>query len=428
MSNSKAISASSSPFEVISTPGFWRHNYGFFITLAVCGLAGMIMSPYMLDGRQGIWIILSILAMLIGIYGVYRTFYEVLKIQIENSLISSIQEKAAEYIRRNKPVELDELRNEISPPNDTEPTPAMIRLIEQVVSEAKISRFDSSIALLQPYREEAMDIIFKLQNYQKIVLWIGIGGTFIGILDAIKPKNLEGLLGKSIGEFGNILTLMFNSLSISFSASLAGLVAATVLGCFILLVKKKQEVYFKNMESVATLVLTAARKSKNKDKYLNEIETLREDINSSQTLTKELQRAIYDMQRQIILQNGQIQESVNKFFSSHERINTLITGTENELRILHDSGALKSTLQSGVREAGQYLAQSVSGQLSSLSEQMTRFRQSADSLNENIKSHSEQTKNLNSSLSSRLMELGTILRSIRFPQGFFSKLVDKIFG
>src|SRR5215213_5004688 len=345
MTNAKNQTTSSSPFEVILTEDFWKNNYRFFLVFITCLLIILLMGPYMLGGGQGYWVILSFLTILICFYGIARALYEISKIEIENSLIKSIDEKASAYNNQSKQVELDELRNEISPPNDTKPTPAMIRLIEHVVNEAKISRFDSSISLQQPYREEAVDIIFKLQHYQKLVLWIGIGGTFVGILEAIRSENLAGLMGKSAEEFGNILTTMFNNLSISFRASLAGLVAAVVLSWFILLVKKKQEIYFKNMESVVTLILTSARKSKNKDKYIHEIEGLKDDINSSQTLTKNLQRSIYEMQRQIILQNGHLQESVNKFFETNERLIRLIVKTEAEVTNTYNAIALKTTLQ-----------------------------------------------------------------------------------
>jgi hypothetical protein len=427
MTSAKNQTTSSSPFEVILTEEFWKNNYRFFLVFITCLLIILLMAPYMLGGGQGYWVILSFLTMLICFYGIARALYEISKIEIENSLIKSIDEKASAYNSQSKQVELDELRNEISPPNDTKPTPAMIRLIEHVVNEAKISRFDSSISLQQPYREEAVDIIFKLQHYQKLVLWIGIGGTFVGILEAVRSENLAGLMGKSAEEFGGILTTMFNNLSISFRASLAGLVAAIVLSWFILLVKKKQEIYFKNMESVITLILTAARKSKNKDKYIHEIESLREDINSSQTLTKNLQRSIYEMQRQIILQNGHLQESVNKFFETNERLIRLIVKTEAEVTNTYNAIALKTTLQESIREAGKQLSEAISPQITTLTSQMNSFRESAISINENVRKHSEQTVNLSTSINSRIRELANIIKSLKFPQSFFNKLLDKFF-
>jgi hypothetical protein len=181
------------------------------------------------------------------------------------------------------------------------------------------------------------------------------------------------------------------------------------------------------MESVATLILTAARKSKNGDKFLSEIEFVKRDLETSQTLTQSLQRSIFDMQKQIILQNGQIQESVDKFSTSNDKLNRIITETEKELSDLHNSLALKTTLETGIKEAGQRLADSISSHLTTFSEQMTLFRRSADSINENVKIQSEQTNRLNASMTSRLGEIGNVIRTIRFPQGFFSKLLDKFF-
>jgi methyl-accepting chemotaxis protein len=428
MTNAKNQTTSSSPLEVIVTPRFWKNNYRFFLIFIVCLVIGWIMGPYMLGGKQGYWVALSGLTLAICFYGIGWSLYEISKTEIENSLIESINEKATFYNSRSKQVELDELRNEISPPNNTRPTPAMIRLIEHVVNEAKISRFDSSISLLQPYRDESTDILFKLQHYQKLVLWIGIGGTFVGILEAISSEKLTGLLDKSPKEFGGILTIMFDNLSISFRASLAGLVAAIILSWFILLVKKKQENYFKNMESVVTLILTAARKSKNKDKYVHEIEALKDDINNSQILTKNLQRAIYEMQQQIILQNGHLQESVNKFFDTNERLIQMIAKTEREVASTYNAIALKTTLQEGMREASKQLSEAISPQITTLTTQMNSFRESATSIKENVRKHSEQTVNLSTSINSRIKELTNILRNLKFPQSFLNNLLDKIFS
>lgn len=414
-----------SPINAVSKEGFLTNNIGFVVISILSILAVLVSFPFLFDKRQGWWNILSLITLLFCIYGVGRTFYEITKIEIENYLISKIKHKAGDYNVSEKRVELDDLKNEISPPDTTYPTPAMIRLIDHIVDEAKIGKYDSSVSIMQPYKDEAFDIIFKLQNYQKIVLWIGIAGTFVGILEAIKADSLAGFMDKSAKDFGDTLTTIFGSLSISFSASLAGLISATILGCFILLVKKKQETYFKTMESVVTMIVTSARKSKNKDKYRNEIEEIKDEVLKNQNITAELQKTIYEMQKQIIIQNGQIQESINRFLESNKEVNKVIDETKKEVNYLHNSIGLKSVLDESIKAASKSLSSEVSSQVSILSKEIENFNKSAIIISQGVEEQSKQTRNLNSIIGTRMTELTNSIRNLRFVQGGFWGFINR---
>lgn len=61
----------------------------------------------------------------------------------------------------------------------------MIRLFQRICKEAKDRNFESSIYLVQPYREEFMEKVHEITNLQRIALRLGIFGTFLGLILAI---------------------------------------------------------------------------------------------------------------------------------------------------------------------------------------------------------------------------------------------------
>ena len=61
----------------------------------------------------------------------------------------------------------------------------MIRLFRRICKEAKDRKFESSIYPVKPYREESMDRVHEITNWQRIALRLGIFGTFLGLILAI---------------------------------------------------------------------------------------------------------------------------------------------------------------------------------------------------------------------------------------------------
>jgi predicted nucleic acid-binding Zn-ribbon protein len=421
------VAAKTSPSEVNKVSGFWKHNRNFRVAVVVSLFIFIGTLPYTLV--WSFWTVLSIVAILLGFRGMWAAFNEIRKIEVENSLIIKIKEMGRAYINNDERCELTDLRNQIAPVNSSSLAP--IRLIDHVANEAMISKFDSGVNLIQPYQNESLEVIFKLQNYQKIALWVGIAGTFIGIIGAISSEIIAGLEK----DFFRTITLMFDSLAISFSASLAGLVSAIVIGWFILIIRKKQEIYFKNMEGVVTIILTAARKSKNKDKYLSDIDKLKEDLTESRSVVVDLQQSILRMQQsinqiqqQIVSQNNQIQKSIDRFIVSNEKLNGVVSQTEHELKAAHDSIALKATLEASIKNAGEQMSVALSQQVSALTGQMNRFRESADLLNESVRKYSAQTNSFGTSLSSELNQLTNKIHNFKILQIGFFGFLDRLFN
>src|SRR5207247_2069293 len=149
--------------------------------------------------------------------------------------VQRVEKTSEQYLSRIKAgqqslIELDRLEEALLPLNKSNPPPAALRLFQHIFKEAKDRKFESSVNVMQPYREESLGDIFKLQNLQKIALWLGILGTFVGLLLAIQESGLSNLQAKSGDDFVNVINKMFDGLLVAFSASLAGLEAAVIIG------------------------------------------------------------------------------------------------------------------------------------------------------------------------------------------------------
>jgi len=85
------------------------------------------------------------------------------------------------------------------------------RIIDHIRTEAQSRRFDSSLTILNAYKEEFMSQYIRIASFQKIALQLGILGTFIGLSKAFSTIHTGNL------DFGALIA----SLKLPFSTSIA---------------------------------------------------------------------------------------------------------------------------------------------------------------------------------------------------------------
>jgi hypothetical protein len=141
-----------------------------------------------------------------------------------------------------------------------------------------------------------------------------------------------------------------------------------------------------------------------------------------------MQQSINQIQQQIVSQNNQIQKSIDRFIVSNEKLNGVVSQTEHELKAAHDSIALKATLEASIKNAGEQMSVALSQQVSALTGQMNRFRESADLLNESVRKYSAQTNSFGTSLSSELNQLTNKIHNFKILQIGFFGFLDRLFN
>jgi biopolymer transport protein ExbB/TolQ len=247
---------------------------------------------------------LSILIHPLILWGVWSAAREICQIKIDHAIALVVEEKAVDELRliknsEKERVAIENIKQDILPnnPYDT----AMMRLFHHILIEAQDHKFDSIGTVMQPYREESLGAIFKLQTIQKIALQLGILGTFVGLISALPQLRLND------SDMIKIIDLepLVNSLYISFSTSVAGLEVSVLLGGLTMLIRKKQNAYFASMESAAIALMSLARNAINKDDFFMEFSQIR-------TFVQQLSERIYDQAKEIEFQTTEIKNGLSK--------------------------------------------------------------------------------------------------------------------
>jgi MotA/TolQ/ExbB proton channel family len=399
--------AESSPRELFFKGYFWAAQGRLLFILLIGGLIFYLLAPYTYAYQQG-FILLTIFIQCMAAWGAVVTLRAIARVEVETAILAVIEKRAAGLLRAFKDrqipaIELDKLEAEILPDNNSTPAPAMIRLFQHICKEARDRKFESSVSLIQPYSEEPLEDVFKLQNLQKIALWLGILGTFIGLMLAIREGNLSNL--KTMDNFADIVSKMFNDLFIAFSASLAGLEVAVLLSFFLLLLRKKQTAYQKLMESSVVTMLSLARNALNRDSFLAEFSqasTAMSQLSESVSVqTTVLSNRLNDLQQQIIHQNKQIRvglEQVMKTGQQFDGFLARLTDTQKQfladLQGVYDVLALRNlgtTLQATIHEAGQHIAATIKPNVALVSTQLAEFNKAMGALSTTLQRQAQDT-------------------------------------
>jgi hypothetical protein len=390
--------AKSSPKDLLWSSGFWLAQPYFLLLLVTSFVAVLILAPYTYEFAHG-WGFLTALIHLLAGWGAFCAASSMARIEVERAILAEVESQGADHLRSLKAgqisrVDLDRLEETILPHNQSTPTPAMIRLFQHICKEAKDRRFESSISIIQPYREEVIEDIFRLQNLQKITLWLGILGTFVGMILAIQAVDWDSI--KTDEGFLAILKGMFDALFISFSASLAGLEAAVILGFLLLALRRKQNDYFKAMENVVLTMLSLARNTINKDDFLSEFNQINVTVSDLSDRvheqTSELSSRMIEVRDRIKVQTDQIDHGLEKLTAVGRQFDGFLSQISNiqqefinDVKGIYDSISLNNlgrVIRQTMAEAGTQLSGTLSANLREVTNQLASFNDIVKRLND----------------------------------------------
>lgn len=319
--DSRKISVSF-PEKLLSNPLFWiTYQKAFVGVLLIAVLVILSFSRYTYSGFNSYLSSLSNIFNLfihsLGVWGVFVTAKAVATVEVERAIANEIKKKGEEGLRIKKKIDLSRLEATYLPRNMTEPALGMPRLFRHICKEAMNLKFESSIDVVEAYRDESLESLFAITNIQKIALRAGILGTFIGLLEAIMQLTK---LESNSNPMDTIGTLS-NALFISFSTSVAGLEVAILLGFLIMILRKRQGDYFRDMESSVEVILILARNANNDDqsRVLGEL--------------AQVESAIAQLGKRFYENTQAIQSSVNAVLGSIDRVLDRVKDQTNEIQI-----------------------------------------------------------------------------------------------
>lgn len=420
-----AITASS----LLRQPRFWLRQPLFVATVILACVATVMLAPFTYGVASGTDVVLLLFVHALAVGAAAISARAIAVLEIETAIVQEIDRKGAELLRdvrsgQRARVDIDALEQAVVPKNPSDPAPAMVRLFQHICKEAKDRRFESSVNVMQPYREEQLEVIFRLQNLQKIVLWLGILGTFIGLLMAIAAAEVHK------GDFLRIVQQMFAGLAVAFSASLAGLQVAVLIGVLLLLIRRSQTRYFKLMEAAVVTMLSLARNSINKDEFMAEfgqIASTIEDLTARvRVQTSETVRSIEDTRRDVAGQTEAIREGLGKLAEAGEGFDGFLKNLSTnqaqfieEVRGVYDTISLRelsATLHESLLQAGRTMSDAISMSTRQIANQLNDFNVAVDQLNVSLEhqgqASAEYAKKLAAQISASTTESATAIRTV----------------
>jgi biopolymer transport protein ExbB/TolQ len=267
----------------------------------------------------------------LGGWGVIVTAKAMATVEVEKAIANFIKKEGKDHLEKLRSggsrIDLSGMEEKFlpQPHNQIKSALVMSRLFRHICKEAENLKFESSLDVIEPYRDESLESIFTISNIQKLALRFGILGTFIGLIQAISE-----LTKIQTNEPVKLIQSLSGSLFISFSTSVAGLEVAIILSFLLMLLRKQQDVYFRDMESSVEIILTLARNANNDDQYhvLGELSQLNSLITKlGKTMyehTKEVQHGIDATLNRINDQTNVIYQGIQQLKEAKSEFNIFL--------------------------------------------------------------------------------------------------------
>lgn len=372
----KVIDASS-PAHLFTKWYFWKEQLPFTVILIVALFVILLLFDLTYPRSETAFGYLSLFIHVLALVGMYKGASSLASIYFEDAIADYVHRDVEQFIRsidatEEKKVSLRDVQTRFHFKNEKM---GMTRLFHHVIKEAATRRYDSSVLVMQPYRDETFSFIITLQSLQRIALQLGILGTFIGLILALSELDFSGELDVMRGSMGRLI----DSLHFAFSTSIAGLEVAVLVGLIIMWVRKKQLAYFHTMERATIELLSIVRNIYIGDRAIAEFQEVNERINS-------LERRIEHQQEVIRHQSETLDGGIRQLIQTRGEFDSFLRGitTTQKLFIAEMQGIydllspkkVSEQLESGLNAAVQQVANTFDATLSESMQGLTELQSS----------------------------------------------------
>ncbi len=409
MKNLDAIEnlASANPKSLPFRFSFWLKHFSLLIwTICCLFLLAFLFFQFLPEAKDensglitiGLYCIIYIMTF----WGIMSIIKAMGKFAVEDAVARVVDRKAAEELRKIRGQESDRISlDRVSGfiPDQPNERLSIPRLFNHIIGEARDRKFESGVVLMQPYREESMGELINASVLQKTAMQLGILGTFMGLIGAFSNLNFKNL--------DSSLEIISHSLKFSFSTSIAGLVAAIILGLLLVILRKKQEGYFQSMEQATSNLIALVRNADNKDYFLAEFQ----QINSSIDI---LEKQIYRQTQRIEEQTNEIKGGINRLGTAKSEFDEFLKGISSaEERFLTEMKDYHSILspEEISKSLKESLDQAVFGVSASLNSNLTKSIERYGQLEDTTEILSKNLKQLEETTTEQLGKQLEIMKS-----------------
>lgn len=415
---SSASLARMKPINLVQQPQFWLGHQWRILLLLLGSISTIIILHSFIFPSGGesetlgdtqAFGILSWLIVLIMFIGIGWIGFAASKVEIDEAIAVEIEKETnAEYqklrAKQKEQIHLDDVRSLL--PQNVSPLITMPRLAEHIIKNAEDRKFDSSMIMMQPFREEVLNDLFKINGLQKAALQLGIVGTFLGLIAAFIQMGGTSDISQAIPK-------IIAALKFSFSTSVAGLVTSLVISIgVILILKRQQESFYRKMETATDSLIRICRNARNKDVFLNSFDQIKETVDQVYTGVENQTEKIQYQTRTISDGIHKLTETKAEFAGFLKQISEVEGDFIGEMREIYDK--LSPTATSA--ELKRSLNDAVSGIRDGLEESLENSLREYNLLNQNLAQMGKNMGDMEKRLSQQMIDFETYHKELKAIQ------------
>lgn len=442
---SKAVLlATSSPRVRAWLPTFWFEQRLFALLVVVgAGSLAWIYPLSLAHVSAEVERYLSLLNLLLWAWAVADAAVTLAALEINHALAAHVYREGEEFLRNLRAGQaarmgLDELSVRFLPSNPTRP--AVTRLFEHIVEDAKDRQFNFSGNVVRLYREESSHAVVRIERLQQLTLRLGILGTFIGLGTAMHaiPGGLEAVFPKISSDdpsaaaasldasrevFVGLAQNLSSALSDAFGTSISGLACSASIWALAYALRRKQFGYFSAMDRAAEVITSLSRNALNVDEFHENFRQLIVQLDELKTQLYDrvgkLSASVVELDGKVNAQTSAVTAGLDKLRGAGGELDVFLkrlsldqTQVLRNLELLFERAELRQVfgrLEASVEQAGLVLGGKLESQASVALERTASVSQGIADANDRL----EKSTLAMDRLIATLGELGTRLASLR---------------
>lgn len=246
---------------------FWRKNWLFLVIASSILFLIMLLSGKTYPSGEenslitGFSIILHVTFFL---WVLYISFMILSKIYVEMEISKYVSEEVNRYKRQasnnvSERASLTEMESKFLPKSTIHRNLPVFQMFTRICRDALEHRIDDSSVVVEVYQYETQKSLSQLKSIQRLALWFGVLGTFIGLIMALDGVSGVFELQPGSTDFNSQVNNLVAGLTISFGTSIAGIEIAVFAGFVYVYIENVLGDYFSQLESSVNDLQNIAR-------------------------------------------------------------------------------------------------------------------------------------------------------------------------
>lgn len=438
--------ATTPPAARVYNPFFWMRPNSF--NLAVFGGGAALLWVYEFALQRvsaGVELFLGLVNLGLWSWAALSASATLSTLEVNQALARHVYREGEAFLRslrakQESRLPLDELSVRFLPSNPARP--ALARMFEQIVEQAKDRQFNFSGNVVRLFREESVHEVAGVERLQQLTLRLGILGTFIGLgaamysipggLESILPQGAAddpsmtaGALAANRREFVELAQRLTGALSDAFATSISGLACSAGIWTMAYVLRRKQFSYFSDLDRAAEIVTSLSRNALNVDEFHEHFQQLILKLDELKTQlydrVSRLSQNVVELDARVTDQTSIIDSGLHKLKAAGGELDAFLkrlsldqTQVLRNLELLFERAELRRAferLEQSVEEAGNALGGKLALQANAVLERSESWGDGLTQVNGRLTQVAQGMERLVSSLS----ELSTRVTSLKPP-------------